>query len=267
MTPAVHILCTVRNPALLAAASLVFKTLRTGFPTAPVVVHGNGLDRAAAAALFHEASSVGAEQFLPQIGMSHDQWVEDLVLNEPRPFWICDTDMVFFGPVENWFADMPLVTFAGRFEPEFMEEWSGTRHMARLHTCLMYFNPALLRPAMRGWMGCVPSLFNRAQANLIRQTFVPLRAAGTLFFDTCAGLYHAIGSRPFTDAENLNFEHLHCGTYADLISGHLSLENLEGAHQAIYADPTKARGLQQEQAKYYKLRAPRQILHVSSTND
>ena len=51
MTPTVHILATVRQPALLPAATLVCRTLRIGFPTATAAVWGNGLSHAAAAAV------------------------------------------------------------------------------------------------------------------------------------------------------------------------------------------------------------------------
>ncbi len=257
MSTSVHILCTVRKPALLPAAQLVFKTLKVGFPSAAVCVYGNGLKPELGRAIRSVMPPLSSYRDLEPT--SHDAWIEGLIMNSHAPFWICDTDLVFFDAVEQWGDEW--TGFAGRYEPEFIEEWTRTRHVARLHTCLMYLNPAVLKPAMRAWMAVVPAVFGGAQANLIRQQFIPTRLGPTLFYDTCAGLYQALDcGRPFEAGQDIFFEHLHCGTYADLISPHLSLNNLAEAHQAIYADPSRARGLQQEQAKYYDQRRPEVVL-------
>lgn len=129
--------------------------------------------------------------------------------------------------------------------------------------------------------------------NLVRQQFIPVRChpnrtgdwsypdgaterptAGRgsghewqtdwpLFYDTCAGLYQAGLGTPFTEQQDAAFEHLHCGTYADQITPHLSLPDLAAAHRAIYAQPEMGRGLKAQQDKYYALRRPGR----SATND
>lgn len=267
MTAPVHILATVRNPLLLDAALLVFKTLRIGFPTAPVAVWGNGLNPAAAAAVdLARLACLGPSTFQNLTEHSHDDWIETLILKSQTPFWICDTDMVFHNPVESWLPELRGYPFAGRLEPEFAEEWTHTTHVARLHTCLMYVDPARTRAAIREIMNRVPELWRRsAQWPLIRQTFVPVRRETpdsrlqTLFYDTMAGLYQAGFGQAFTAKQDEAFDHCHCGTYADLVSPHLTLPgggSLLDTHRAIYENPAQIKGANTNgQAAYYQSRA------------
>lgn len=253
MIPTLYILATVRNVALLDAALLVFKTVRTGFPTANIHVLGNGLEVFAAQELHRASLSVGAS-FANDRRVSHDVWIESLVGAASGPFWICDTDVVFFESVERWFGPRDKTVVAGRFEPEFSEEWTESRHVERLHTALMWLNGPLVRQATRTWMGRFPAFLHNAQMNLIRQQFVPVAGAEPLFYDTCAGLWHAFGGTIFDDRQNEAFEHLHCATYSDLVKT-ANLKDLAQVHKSIFETPSLARGMQREQAKYYQSRA------------
>jgi len=252
----VHILATVRKPELLPAALLVFRTLRTGFPTAKICVWGNSLDSASFAAVANECAKVNA-QLRNLAATSHDAWIESLIEESMSPFWICDTDMVFWDPVEEWFSvDAGQINFAGRYEPAFHEEWTDTVHVQRLHTCLMYLNPAKVRMAMREFMSRIPSPWgNTADFPFIRQHIVPVRGRLPLFYDSCTGMYHAIESAAFTEPMNQCFEHLHCATYAD------ALENkaFQEVHRRVYEDINAAKGLRELQEKYYLERAVKEI--------
>jgi len=99
-TTTVHILATVRNVKLLHSALLVFKTLRQGFPNAGVHVYGNGLTQEPGQMVAEAARAVGASfNNIPK--MTHGKWIETLVLDRTEPFWICDTDVVFFKEIER----------------------------------------------------------------------------------------------------------------------------------------------------------------------
>lgn len=250
----VHILATVRKPELLPAALLIFRTLRTGFPTAEIQVWGNGLDLKAADLVGAVAQRAGA-RFSNQSATVHDAWIENLIYGSLEPFWILDTDVVLWESVETfeWPADCFL---AGRFEPEFDEESTGTRHVERLHTALMWFNPVRLRAAMRAWMSRIPAPWGHVgEFTFVRQHFIPVRGERPRFYDTAAGLWQAGLGTPFTEPQNDAFDHLHCATYIDLIGPRLSVP-LRQAHEAIYADHTLARGMRHHQAKYYAQRKP-----------
>jgi len=253
MKSPIHILATVRKPELLAAALLVFRTLRVGFPTAPVYVWGNGLKPDHAEILRNVTLSIGGV-FNNLKPTCHDAWIEQLVLNQARPFWIADTDLVFLEECEWFFEDDDAALFAGRLEPAWREPWSQTTTVERLHTCLQWFNPQALRGAMMRWnRQRVPEVFHTAQVPFIRQHFIPGRDGVTLY-DTTAGLWQAGWGTPFTDKQNACFEHLHAATYADEVGKCETLKDLPAVHQAIYADPQLARGIQRQQNEFYASR-------------
>lgn len=255
MKSPVHILVTMRKPELLPAALLVFKTLRTGFPSAPVFVWGNGLEPAVAEQVAYGAAGRGAA-FHNLAPVCHDAWVEQLVLHQAQPFWICDTDVVFFDQVEWWFEEEDTELFAGRLEPTWDEPWSRSIHLERLHTALMWLNPGALRAAMLRW--CreeIPAVFHTAQVPFIRQNFVPMRT-GKLLYDTTAGLWQAGWGTPFTAQQNGAYEHLNCGTYADEVSKVPAYRDMAAIHRAICENPEAARGLQLQQNEFYESRRP-----------
>lgn len=209
----VHILASCRNRDLLKNTLLVFDTLRVGFPLAGISVFGNDLppdvERQVKAAAYN--STCDFRNLKPT---THGEWIETLLEVEDQPFWICDTDIIFHGRVEDLFARPDGRLFAGRYEPEFTDRWLNCLHVARLHPSLMWFNPRALRAAIRAWPGKHPA-FNTVERLMIRWTFIP-RAGGMTFYDTCAGLHHALGGTKFTKAQNERFTHLFCGTYSDI---------------------------------------------------
>jgi len=251
MNEPVNILATVRNPNLLAATLLVFRTLRVGFPNNPVRVWGNALLPAAAESVRRATVEVGGD-FENLESTVHDHWIEALLLFNNTPYWICDTDVVFFDAMTRDAS----AALNGRFEPSFREEWTKTTKAERLHTCVQFFNPMLLRPQMRAWMGQFPAPWgSTAQFPLVRQHFIPQRSGEVLFYDSTAGLWQAGIGTPFDESQNAAFEHLHCGTYADLISPHLADGGLQEVHQQIYDNPKLARGMRVAQDQYYKRQA------------
>lgn len=246
-----HILITVLDESRVDAATLVFRTLRAGFPTADVFVDLNGeMLFGCALNIMEVARESGVKHVNPIRGRSHGEWIEGLIATRHEPFWICDGDVIFFDRVEHWLDHWKdgSALFAGRYEPDFMEPWTKTVHVARLHPSLMWINPVPLRTAMRGWPG-KPEFFDSVQKELIQWHWVP-RNFSLQFYDTMAGLWQAgLGGVPFaTDEQNAAFEHLFCGSYAHLtpLSGDLS-----DVHRAIIANPMAAKGLWFEQQRWY----------------
>lgn len=246
-----HILATNLDPSRFGAVALVFHTIRRGFPTANLLVYGNGMSPELA---HHTASlcrGVGA-QFTNIPKTAHGEWIEQLVAHERNPFWIVDTDIVFFDKVEDWFTGAENdILFSGRLEPEFWEEWTKTQHVARLHPSLMWLNPQALRAQLRGWPKA-DGMMSSVETNPFRWHMVPYRKLGEVtnyFHDTCAGLYHAHGGTKFHDFQNAAFEHLFCGSYLHLMPNHADKIAL---HDAIFMRPSLAKGLWVEQQKWYE---------------
>lgn len=256
----VHILITVLKPERLKAAMLVFRTIRKGFPACNLYVYGNGLGvpthNPTALAIVRAATAVNAE-YIPVELQPHGVWIESLIKQEQEPFWICDSDVVFFDRVADWFEHDHDKLFAGRYEPEFWEEWTQTIHMSRLHPSLMWFNPTALRAALRAWPGR-HEFFDSVQSNLIQWNWVP-EDWQVKFYDTCSGLHHALKGTAFTEEQNSKFGHVFSATYADLMSK--QHPNLDNKHMAVAANPELARGMWEEQKKWYAQnaikRAPR----------
>lgn len=254
MIPSVHILATCRDMDLLGGTLLVFDTLRTGFPGSKIFVWGNKLPVCAYDRVKVACREVKATFTPLPAPIQHDAWIERLLNEAPEQFWVCDTDIVFWDSVETFPDCRDLL--AGRFEPAFVEPWTGTHKAARLHTSLLWFDALAIRQAIRAWYGkWTPKGFPfLPQTEFVRQSFIPQGPnRPPIFYDTCAGLYQAIGGSPFLESENSAFEHLHCGVYADRISR--SLPGLLDKHREIYANREAAKGLQQQQAEFYKQNA------------
>lgn len=252
MKERVYILATVRKPGLLPAATLVFETLRTGFPTAAITVQSNGCRPESLLALNEHCKAVDARLEAGMAPTQQDRWLTRLLEVAHEPFWICDTDIVFFGSMEG----LGLPYLAGEYQPTFLEEFTRTIHAERLHTALMYIDPVTVRDAVRQYQSRCPNAPSvDVQRVLIQQTYIPT-PNGTVFYDTAAGLYHAIGGARFSDDILAKFEHLQCATYIDLIGPKLEdAPGLAALHQRVYEDPQAARGIRAEQQAYYKRRA------------
>lgn len=245
----VYILATCRKERLLPATLLVFKTLRTGFPTAEVFVHGNQLRPSHRAAVEAESrrTDCGFTQLpLPTV---HDQWIDMLLQNLDEPFWICDTDMIFHSSVEDWIFCEPL---AGEKQKEWMCEYTRCIHLERLHTCLMRIEPGIVRQRAEAWKRQFRFAPFTPDMSFVRQHFAPI-GGKPYFYDTCAGLYQTIGGQAFDKQQRQAYTHLHAATYADLSAPHISIPGYENNLLQLCAHPELATAdVRRQQEAYFK---------------
>lgn len=256
MSETVNILASCRNIELLPATLMVFRTLRVGFPTSLVKVQINAMHPTARRAVTAAAQATGCQVLDTPVGhaIRHDEWVEKLFHSQKVPFWICDTDIAFFDSIEG--HDLKG-NFAGRYVPDFDDEWTGTRHAERLHTCLMWFDPKTAAHAMWAWACKLPESWMAPKLEFFRQAYWPQRDGKTLFHDTTAGLFHTIGGTCFREELNDKFEHLNCGTYSDLVAPSLKdAPDFASAHAAMPDHPELTRGIRRQQTAYYERRRP-----------
>lgn len=258
----VQILLTCRDAELLPAATLVFKTLRVGFPTANVTVTLNFQD---GHALNYNSVAAAARSSIQDAGLTairidqtiHHEWIKELLERESHPFFLCDTDMVFFDSFEKWTFPEDCA-MAGRYVPQFKDKFTNCITRPRLHTSLLYMNPVEIRKRVEKYFGQFPKTPFNPMPNLIYPCQFPMREGRivrNLFHDTCCLLYQAIAGQHFTEPMLDCYAHLNFGTISDLIAPHYPEERWRESHFAIFENPELARGAWKAQQAFYEKHA------------
>ena len=246
------ILCTCRKPELLPYSLLVFKTIAIGFPTADIFVTGNGLPDYAIDQVKKICDSEGLN-FSNGPDTIHHQWIEQLVQTEQEPFWICDTDVVFYESVEDWEFKTAL---AGYRVPEWRDEATGTVTRARLHGSLMRIDPTLARKAIANFQPRPDIAQFSPSCNLIYPLSVALNGQ-KYFHDTCSMLYQFCGGTAFNDRQKDAYFHFQFGTIEDLVVPYLEgWESMKIRRDWVLQDTSRGRGLWREYEEYYNQRLP-----------
>lgn len=243
----VHILATCRKPELIGGTLLVFDTLRVGFPTAKVTVH---LNRPKCEETISERALQAGCSLVRHVSTIHHLWIESLLKICTEPFWILDTDVVFWSSVES--LDMSECYLAGTYTSPFNDPFTKCETQSRLHTCLMYFDPVKIQSKVAERLSQHPATAFNPCINLIHPVMLPAQGK-TYFMDTCGFLYAAIKGTPFTAEQLKCFEHLHCGTWSDLLAP--VFPAMQEIHENIYSDPKQAHGLREVQDEFYRKHA------------
>lgn len=143
--------------------TLVFRTIRTGFPTADITVYDLSSSERAQKAIHSEATKARAV-VVPYVSQEpagaqseHGAWIEEILECASEPFVICDPDVIFWESMEN--LSFPKDTLlAGRYIP-------GLREMKatiapRLHPSLLFIpDPPGLREAVAAIRAKTPYFF------------------------------------------------------------------------------------------------------------
>lgn len=249
------VLATCRREDLFPYTRLVFKTIRVGFPTAELIVQCNGLNGAGTwgQTLKDDVDAAGGTLVIDD-EVTHHEWIRMLLSKEDQPFWISDTDIIYFRKVEHWVFDAPM---AGYRVPEFFDEFTQATTRARLHTSLLYLDPVRVRTAAQNYLKRHPSTQFNPPVDLVNPLYLPLNGQ-TYFYDTCSLLFHAIGGKAFTDTQKDAYFHFHFGSFSDLVLPAITGGELMGAmREAILAEPSLGMGMWRAQEEYYAARQVR----------
>lgn len=250
----INILVTINGADGLDAATLVFKTLRVGFPNNPVTVYLNGVADWPVEhikVVCSAAYSVGA-CVNPTLKTIHHRWIESLIDIADEPFYILDTDVVFWkefpkGPPRD-------TAIWGEYVPRFHDPVSGAFTVDRLHTALMYIDSERFKHVVK--LRARDIKFNETftpLVNFIYPALIPFNV-DYVFYDTMAAAYQAgLGAR-FTERETECFTHLHCATWVDQIGDRI--KGLKDLHKAVYTDINAAKQLRELQQKFYNEHKP-----------
>lgn len=250
MKPSVHISVICRNPELFRASTLVFDSIRIGFPTSKIVVLAQGLSPEQFSEVEKLCNPLDVALIEEKKILPHEEWLGRMVWNSDEPLFICDTDIIFWDNFEKFsFDGEPL---AGRYIPSFHDEATGFRTYDRLHTCLMYIDPVEIAKRLDDfYSGANFDLPYYSKPDLIAPMVTALNGR-PMFHDSMSQLYHAVGGAEFSVEQLDCFDHLCCGTFSDLIEKRLSLgRNIRETHRKILDNPAIAKGCWRGQDQYY----------------
>ena len=253
----IHILVTVNNPNLADLSTLVFKTLRTGFPTADFHVIAN--NKEAETLVFKATEGIeGKKVLFNRTGHRHHhaQWIADIVASSNTPTVILDPDVIFWGDVQSALAALPAGPLLhGRYVPGIWNEWAGCPSVPRLHTSLLYIpDPAALRTALR-------NAYPRAHEPLGEycpcdpwSPAVRFDRGSPTFWDTAAHAYNMIAEmcRPFDHHILDLYTHVNSPTFHDeFIKRMEHPEDYTRVLNLALTEPDRLRGIWKAEDMYY----------------
>lgn len=256
MRTTVRILATCRKPELLPAATLVFKTLRVGFPNADVRVDINACDQTTSSSIRDAAKAVGATAVDWSSGMAaghdkgHAYWIQQKITEHKGGLVLLDSDIVFWKNCEWFDFDADL---AGYGCPKFYSEFPAAITLPRLHTSFMWFRDA--EQASAKIRRCTERYEHQFTPHCPFKPFVYEHEGQTYFQDTATGISRILGCAPFAPKHLECYDHLNCATVIDAIAPKMKGgEAMREFHKAVYGNPEILKGSWGRWANYYRER-------------
>jgi hypothetical protein len=253
MIPHVHILAT---GTWTANMTLVFPSLRVGFPTATVTVHARSMGEGMAKRLEEAvAAHIPEAEIVEAPVETHGYWMDEVLRTAKGPVVFLDTDVVFHEAVEHWQFDTGL---AGRFIRRFREPLTRCVSEPRLHPSLLFVHPVKLARDLAAWQaGFKVTRFNPPVTSFAAFTLAERTRAGVVphFHDTGSALYQAVGGTSFSEAQLDAYDHLFAGTFVEELAAVIDDADLLAAHRATWENPVRIRGAWRRQNEWFKGRA------------
>ena len=216
MTLNVYILTWCDRVENLYGTTLIFKTLRVGFPTAEIHVVDNASRPDVRHIISQHATECGARFTQLEEGITHHDFIQNILITQAEGTAIfLDPDICLWENVETWSFDKLM---AGRLIPQFKCPISDCVTHPRLHTSFL-------------WIPDVGSLLDSVRT--LRTQYFELHPFRPIMyktgvwqrFDTTGALYNAMPEQmyAFTEKELNAYEHLFCGTHLELATAKLKL--------------------------------------------
>ena len=253
MAKHVYILTWCDRLESLYGTTLVFKTLRVGFPTATIHIVDNASLPVVRSLLRQHAEDCGAEFTQLTQAVAHHDFLEQMLQRQAKGTAVfVDPDICFWETVEAWdFAAL----MAGRLLPQYECEYTGCLTHARLHTSLLWI------PDIQALLQTIQTL----QAQFFE--FQPFRPSMFRLddrwqrFDTTAALYAAIPQQmyAFAEAQLDAYDHLFCGTHLRSVAPRIRPDYallFERMHQSVQFDHRALKGAWRLQDDYFRSLVP-----------
>lgn len=210
----VQILIAVPEEKYYDNCTLVFKTLRFGFPTAKVHVTVNAVGPSAVRWRATNAASAGGADGIVQADhrLHHADWIKQCIeehQDSDGPLIILDGDCHFWKSCEDWKFDALM---AGYYVPEIWNDWSQCRSMPRLHASFLWFKDV---PALRHALKAACPLADEYIPYNPFMGSLQFINGEPIFWDTCSNLYNTIGGAHFGPEHLACYEHLNSSGFRD----------------------------------------------------
>jgi hypothetical protein len=250
----VFVLTWCQDLSQLYGSLLTFKTIRIGFPSSELVVFDNGSLPSAQIEIKKAAEAVGAKFYSLQTEVMHHDFVRWALSQKHggQGLVLADPDLIFWESMESINVSTLL---AGRLIPQFVDEFTKTITMPRLHTSLLMIpRPDLL---MQRVHSVETDYFD---SDLIRPMMVPMNGEWVRW-DTLAAMFSAIPEECAAfDVSVLDcYDHIFCGSHLNNVMARQNMPQLKQVHEQAIADYSKLKGIWRLQQEYFLERAYRSV--------
>jgi len=243
----VFILTYCRNIDLLHGSTLIFDTIRTGFPTAEVVVCDNSSLPEARSEIKRLAEREACKFIQIENEISHWEFLTKIIFNAKGTIVFLDPDVIFWENCEQWEFNSLM---AGRYLPTFNDPYTKTMTLERLHTSFL-------------WIPSAENLTAKVYESVLNNfDFMPIKPFSFLFgeelywYDTLGSLYSLYKNdcHNFTEYELSSYDHLFVGSHSDRVIPHLPekyQEMIKTSNELAVRDPQKLKGLWKQQEEFF----------------
>lgn len=177
---------------------------------------------------------------------SHHATIKYLISTEQEPFWIVDTDVIFYSAM----PEPPKgIAMLGEYQPSFWCPITGKLTQARLDPACMYVDPIKF---CKDW--------NAYSLKAEVPHYAPLAdpiapcVIGIYFFDILAAARFGVDALRMSQQYLDCFVHLHCGSWLETASQHIpGLAKIHANPPRTQEDGMKLRAAQRE---FYRTHAP-----------
>jgi len=260
----IYVLTYCKDISQLYGNTLIFKTLRVGFPTAEVVLIDNNSVSEARPTLSNLARKNNCNYFQLNSDLLHHQFLsniiklESLTQSKDKEVVFLDPDIVFWDKCEDW--DLGDCLIGGRLIPRFKDEYSKSITESRIHTSFLWIKDCGLfvkemekiRDEYMDFEPFIPVMVKNPDNNLWWR------------YDAGSSLYHALPKNKifhFGEKELNSYDHIFCGsdkTVLEYVMNSLQDEGdktiLKKIHETANTDYTKLKGIWRVQENYFKQR-------------
>lgn len=229
----------------IRTATLVFQTIRVGFPWSDIVCEYTGnpkhLPEIRSLCSKYDVTCATSHPFKT----TNDIIISDRIQHHNGEVVFIDSDMIFWESVEDF---KPSRLISGRVIPQYVCPYTKMTNIARVHPSFLWVkNCHFLR------VQTTSPVSSRFVPNNIIKPAVVFDGGRWIFYDTCASLSNILGAQSFTEDMLNKYDHLFASTFVKEVAKEtVELLHLPSLHNSIYNNPQLAKGMWKEQDKYFR---------------